>query len=52
MPESIKKQLEGKAELTEAQKKELKKESELARKRGKLRYVDKICISSEHETKV
>ncbi|KAJ1528895.1 hypothetical protein ONE63_007264 [Megalurothrips usitatus] len=39
MPDTIKRQLEGKAELTEAQKKELKKESELARKRGKLRWL-------------
>lgn len=39
LPETIRKQLEGKAELTEAQKKELRKESELARKRGKLRWL-------------
>ncbi|XP_034238572.1 PC4 and SFRS1-interacting protein-like [Thrips palmi] len=39
LPDTIKKQLEGKVDLTDAQKKELKKETELNRKRGKLRWL-------------
>lgn len=52
LPDTIKKQLEGKVDLTDAQKKELKKETELNRKRGKLRWLKQEAHLLELDAKI